>query len=305
MKSSAGDSAPGTATLFLTASLIWGSTWLAIKYQLGVVAPEISVVYRFGAAGALLLGWCIATRRTLRFPLRHHGFLALQGALLFGFNYVAVYLAEQYVTSGLVAVLFSTIVFMNPIGMRIVYRTPLSVRTFAAAALGVAGVALLFLPELAAARNGGDAARGIIYALGGTALACGGNVAAIRNQRNGIPILSGTAWAMLYGAVAAAVAAILQGLAWTFDARISYLLSFAYLVLAGSIAAFGAYLTLLRKIGAGPSAFVGVATPVVALTLSTVLEGYRWTGVAALGVVLAVIGNVIALWPAKPRQRSG
>ena len=110
---------------------------------------------------------------------------------------------------------------------------------------------------------------------------------------------------MLYGAVAAAVAAILQGLAWTFDARTPYLLSFAYLVLAGSIAAFGAYLTLLRKIGAGPSAFVGVATPVVALTLSTVLEGYRWTGVAALGVVLAVIGNLIALWPAKLRQRSG
>src|SRR5437868_9365510 len=99
-----GVSAPGTATLFLTATLIWGSTWLAIKYQLGAVAPEISVAYRFAAAGALLIVWCFATRRSLRFTRREHLFLALQGALFFGLNYAAIYIAEQYVTSGLVAV---------------------------------------------------------------------------------------------------------------------------------------------------------------------------------------------------------
>ena len=121
-------SAPGSAPLFVTATLIWGSTWLAIKYQLGVVAPQMSVAYRFAAAAAVLIVWCVATRRSLRFTGRDHGFLALQGATFFGFNYVAIYLAEQYVTSGLLAVLFSTIVFMNPIGMRLVYRTPLTAR---------------------------------------------------------------------------------------------------------------------------------------------------------------------------------
>jgi drug/metabolite transporter (DMT)-like permease len=195
----------------------------------------------------------------------------------------------------LVAVLFATMVFMNPIGMWLVYRTPLSARMFVAATLGVAGVALLFLPEIAAARSGGDTMRGIVYALAGTALAAGGNVAAVRNQKAGIPIFPGTAWGMLYGALAAALAAVAQGLVWTFDARPAYLWSFAYLVLAGSIAAFAAYLTLLKKIGPGPSAFVTVATPVIALTLSTVFEGYRWTGAGALGVVLAITGNVIAL----------
>jgi drug/metabolite transporter (DMT)-like permease len=289
------DRTPGPAVLFLIATLIWGSTWLAIRYQLGVVAPEVSVVYRFTAAGLLLAAWCAATRRSLRFPAREHRFLALQGVLFFGFNYVAVYVAEQYVTSGLVAVLFATMVFMNPIGMWLVYRTPLSARMFAAATLGVAGVALLFLPEIAAARSGGETVRGIAYAIAGTALATGGNVAAVRNQKAGIPIFPGTAWGMLYGALAAALAAIAQGVAWTFDSRPAYLWSFTYLVLAGSIAAFAAYLTLLKKIGAGPSAFVTVATPVVALALSTVFEGYRWNGVAALGVALAVAGNVIAL----------
>jgi drug/metabolite transporter (DMT)-like permease len=290
------DRTPGPAALFLIASLIWGSTWLAIRYQLGgVVAPEVSVAYRFTAAGLLLAAWCAATRRSLRFPGREHRFLALQGVLFFGFNYVAVYVAEQYVTSGLVAVLFATMVFMNPIGMWLVYRTPLSARMFVAAVLGVTGVALLFLPEIVAARSGGDTMRGIVYALAGTALAAGGNVTAVRTQKAGIPIFPGTAWGMLYGALAAALAAIAQGIAWTFDARPAYLWSFAYLVLAGSVAAFAAYLTLLKKIGPGPSAFVTVATPVVALALSTVFEGYRWTGVGALGVVLAVTGNVIAL----------
>ena len=295
-------SAPSSATLFLTATLIWGSTWLAIKNQLGVVAPQISVAYRFAAAGALLIVWCLATRRSLRFTARDHRFLALQGATFFGFNYVAIYLAEQYVTSGLLAVLFSTIVFMNPIGMRLVYRAPLTARMLIAAALGVAGVALLFLPDLAAAQSDNDAGRGIAYGLAGTLLASVGNTTAVRNQRHGIPIFPGTAWAMLYGSIAVAIAASFQGIGWTLDSRPAYVFSFAYLVLAGSIAAFGAYLTLLKKIGAGPSAFIGVATPVIAMTLSSFLEGYRWTSVAALGVALAVAGNVIALRPIRRKK---
>ena len=222
--------------------------------------------------------------------------------MLFGFNYAAIYIAEEYVTSGLVAVLFSTIVFMSPIGMRLVYRAPLSPRVFIAATLGVAGVALLFLPDLAAAREGGGAAQGVAYALGGTVIACAGNIVAVRNQRAGIPTFPGTAWAMLYGALVTALVALVQRVPWALDLRPAYWLSFAYLVVVGSIAAFGAYLTLLKRVGAGPSAFVGVTTPIVALALSTLLEGYRWTGIAVAGVVLAVIGNLLALPAGKWRR---
>lgn len=298
------DRTPSAATLFLAATLIWGSTWLAIKYQLGLVAPEVSVAYRFAAAGILLGAWCLATRRSLRFSACDHGFLAAQGALMFGVNYVAVYFAEQHVTSGLVAVLFSTIVFMNPLGMRFAYGTPLAMRTFVAAALGVAGVALLFLPDIRAARDGGATFLGIAWGLFGTVVACAGNIVAVRNQKAGIAIFPGTACAMLYGAAGIAVAVIAQGIPWTVDARPSYLLSFAYLVVFGSVAAFGAYLTLLKRVGAGPAAFVAVTTPIVALALSTLFEGYRWTGVAVAGVVLAVVGNLLAL-PTWKRRRAG
>lgn len=285
----------GATGLFLTATVIWGSTWLAITYQLGVVAPQVSVAYRFALAAACLAAWCAWRGQSLRFARRDHMFLAGMGATMFGLNYVCVYLAERYVTSGLVAVVFSTIVFMSPLAMRIAFGTALRLRTFVAAALGVSGVALLFLPELAAARQGGSAALGIAFGLLGTALATCGNLVAVRNHDRGLPTFPVTAWGMAYGAGVAALAALAAGVPWTFDPRPGYVLSLAYLAGFGSIAAFGAYLTLLKRVGMATAAFVGVATPVIAMGLSTFVEGYRWTWVGALGVVLSVAGNVIAL----------
>jgi drug/metabolite transporter (DMT)-like permease len=291
----------GVIGLFLTATAVWGSTWLAIKYQLGVVAPEWSVAYRFALAAALLALWCAATGRSLRFSARNHFFLGALGVTLFGLNYLCVYWAERYVASGLVAVVFSTIVFMNPIGMRFVFGTPLRARTLLAAALGVAGIALLFLPELTAARSGGATGLGVAFALIGTVIASGGNLVAMRNHDTGIPTFPGTAWGMAYGALTAAIVAIAQGAPLALDTHISYLLSLVYLSVFGSIVAFGAYLTLLKRVGGGPSAFVSVSTPIIALALSTLFEGYRWTWIAALGVVLAVVGNCIALLPGRTR----
>lgn len=126
----------GTSSLFLTATLIWGSTWLAITWQLGVVPPEVSVAYRFCLASLLLAGWCLAFKRSLIFTGRDHAFLVAQGVLFYGLNYVGVYWAERHVASGLVAVVFATIVFMNPIAMRLVYGTPLTARTFFCRNLG-------------------------------------------------------------------------------------------------------------------------------------------------------------------------
>ena len=237
----------------------------------------------------------MAAGQSLAFPRREHLWLVAMGATFFGFNYIGVYWAEQYVASGLVAVVFSTIVFMSPIGMRVCYGEPLTPRTMVAAALGVAGVALLFLPELSAARQGGAAATGIAIALGATVLAAAGNLVAVRNHRAGLPTLPVTAWGMLYGALISFAFAAIAGVPWTFERTASYVLSLAYLALFGSVFAFAAYLTLLKRVGAGPSSFVGIATPVIALALSTLFEGYRWTWVSAVGLVLAVLGNWLAL----------
>jgi drug/metabolite transporter (DMT)-like permease len=293
------------ATLFAISTLIWGSTWLGIKFQLGSVAPEVSVALRFALAALLLALWCAMAERSLRFDTRQHAFIAVQGVLLFGLNYVGFYWAERYATSGLVAVLFSTIVFMNPIGAKLLFGTALTLRTLVAATLGVAGIVLLFVPELRAAGEGGNAALGILLGLVSTAIASGGNLAALRNQRAGLPVLPSTAWGMAYGALTAAIAAWVQGVSWGVDLRAPYVVSLLYLAVFGSIVAFGAYLTLLKEIGPGRASYVGVATAVVALLLSTLFEGYRWTPIGAFGVVLAVAGNWLALRPARRRPGDG
>src|SRR5262249_27393668 len=267
--------ATGPTALFALASLIWGSTWLAITFQLGTVAPEASVVYRFALAAVLLAIWCAVTGRSLRFSGAQHFWLAAQGTLLFGLNYLAVYWAEQYVASGLVAVLFSLIVFFNLIGARAFFAAPIARRTLLAAVLGVIGVMLMFGHEIT--RSAGDAARGIGFALGATILASGGNLIAVRNQRHGFPVLPSVAWGMAYGAAVIALVAVAERTPWSFDASPRYVLSLLYLALFGSVIAFGAYLTLLGKIGPARAAYVGVAVPMVALVMSTVFENYRWT----------------------------
>src|SRR3984893_13582611 len=252
----------GTTGLFIICSAIWGSTWLAIKYQLGVVAPELSVAYRFGLAALVLFAWCAATRRSLRFSARAHGYLAALGVMLFGLNYIGIYWAERFVTSGLVAVLFSTIVFMNPAGMRLAFGAPLSARTLIAATMGVAGVTLLFLPELDQASHGGSAGYGVAFALGATAIACGGKLIAIRNHRAGIQTFPATAWGMAYGALSAALVSVVHGVPAALDTSPACLLSLAYFSVFGSIFTFSTYLTLLNCGFSSPAAFVAMATPV-------------------------------------------
>jgi drug/metabolite transporter (DMT)-like permease len=281
--------------LFLVPVLIWGSTWHAITWQLGTVAPEVSVTYRFVAAALLLALGCVATGRSLRFGARDHAFLAGVGLLMICVNYNFIYWAERIVVSGLVAVVYSTIVFVTPIGMRIAYGVPLRPRIFVAATLGVGGVVLLFLPELKAAGQGGSVAFGIALVLAAVVACAAGNLIAVRNHKAGIPTIAGTAWTMAYGAGFAVLVAIANGAHWTFDARPAYLLSLAYLAIFGSVVAFVAYFALLKRVGAGPSSYIAIATPVIALVVSTLFEGYRWTSVAAIGVLLAVLGNWLAL----------
>ena len=284
--------------LFLIPTLIWGSTWLAIKFQLGTVAPEVSVCYRFALASATLAAWCAATGRSLRFSWRDHVWLAALGLLMMGFNYLFIYRAEQHLTSGLVAVLFSTLVFMSPVAMRLAFGTPLAVRTFVAATFGVSGVALLFLPELRQAQAGGAVAVGVLLTLAATATCASGNLVAIRNHRAGFATLPATVWGMAYGSLLAATVAVVQGAPWAFDASVPYVLSLAYLALFGSVIAFGVYFTLLNRVGAGPASYTTVATPVIAMLMSTLFEGYRWDGIAALGVTLVAFGTWLALRPA-------
>lgn len=282
-------------TLYLAAVLIWGSTWLAITFQLGKVPPAVSVAYRFALAGLFLLVWSLARRVRLRFSLREHLWMAMQGALLFGLNYVCVYLAEGQISSGLVAVIFSLLVFFNIVGTRLFFGTPLRATTLLAAALGVGGVALIFLPELSRPSGNGSVLWGVIYSVVATVSASFGNLVSARNQRHGLPVVPLNTFGMLYGAAFVAIFAFATHQTFAFQFTARYVLSLVYLALFGSVLAFGAYLTLIGRIGAERAGYALVAIPIVAVLLSVAFEGLHLHTLAVLGIALCVGGNVLVL----------
>lgn len=281
--------------LFALSTFIWGTTWLAIKFQLGVVVPEVSVGWRFALAALLLLGWSAARRLPLRFTGREHAGFALLGLLLFGLNYVLVYLAETHLTSGLVAVLFAFLVFWNLLGARLFYRAPTPPAVLLGAVIGVLGVALLFWPELQSVRGDASLLLGAAYAVGGTLVASAGNLWSQRVFGGGRPVVQGTGFAMAYASAAVLAWCAARGLPFDFDARWPYVLSLAYLSLFGSVVAFVAYLTLVQRIGAGRAGYTAAVIPLVAMVASTLWEGYRWTLSAAAGMVLVLGGTVLVL----------
>jgi len=282
-------------SLYLISVLIWGSTWLVIKFQLGVVSPIVSVAWRFALAAMMLLLYALYRRRPLRFPARDHVWIALQGLLLFGLNYIGVYLSEQYLTSGLVAVVYSLVIFMNALGMRVFFGQPIRSTAVIAALLGVAGVMLVFGREVLAVSSGDNELHGLLLAVGSTVFASLGNMVATRNHRSHLPVLQVNAWSMLYGAVFVAGIALASGARPRFELSWPYLASLVFLALFGSALAFGAYLTLMGRIGADRAAYTAVAIPIVALLLSSAFEHLRWHIETFTGVAACIAGTVVGL----------
>lgn len=281
--------------LFVTSVLIWGSTWLAITFQLGKVPPEVSVAYRFALASAMLFAWCAVRGLRLRYSCAEHRWMALQGLCLFGLNYLTIYLAEAEISSGLVALVFSLIVFMNIVLARVFFGTPIRPAMMLAALLGVGGVTLVFLPELGHGVGRGNALLGLGLAAASTCFASLGNMISARNQRQGFPVMQTNAYGMAYGAFFVALYALALGRPFVFDATPAYVGSLVYLALFGSVIAFGAYLTLIGRIGADRAGYTGAVIPIVAVVLSTFFEGLQWHATTFVGVALCLTGNVVVL----------
>jgi len=288
-----------SASLYLASVLIWGSTWYAIKFQLGVVAPEVSLLYRFALAALILLAFCALTRRSLKYSLQQHGFIALQGLFLFSSNYLVFYWATELLTSGIVALMFSTVILMNIVNGAIFMRALVSQRVILGACFGIAGIASIFWAELGAVGNNADTWQGLWMCLLATYFASIGNIISARNQKNGIPVIQTNAWGMGYGALVMAAYAIFSGASFDYDPGFSYSISLIYLALFGSILAFGSYLTLVGRIGADKAAYAAVLFPVIALGISTVFENYQWSLRAVFGFALVLLGNYIVLTRSK------
>ena len=291
--------------LFATCVLVWGTTWHAITYQLADFPAELGVALRFALAGAAVLLLCRWRGVGLSYGRGAHGRLALQGVFLYGLAYVCVYHAERFVPSGLVAVGYSAAPLLAGIGAAALFGASIGRRFVAGGLLGLAGVALIFWPEIVRPKSGPQAALGAALTVGAVLLSAVGSLVASRNRVRGVPLLPALGFGMLYGAAAAAIVglAFSDGRAIAWPTAPSWWISLAYLAIAGSVLAFACFLTLQDRIGPGPAGTVGVMTPPLALVVSLALEGFRPDVLTAAGAALAVAGNALMLLPARSGRR--
>lgn len=286
--------------LYTVTILIWGSTWLAIHWQLGVVSPYWSVTYRFAIATTVLMLYCICSGKKMRFNYRQHMALAAQGALLFSLNYLLYYLGSQYFMSGLVAVTFASIVIMNILNSRIFLKTPLQTMMIIGSIIGLLGLCVIFYGQFQFLMSYPQwplrhLLTGLAICLTATLTASLGNILFVYNQRFHIPIVQNNAYAMLYGTILLAIVAISLREPLSFDPHLRYWASLLYLALVGSVIAFGSYLQLVNRVGAERSAYAFVVLPVVSLFLSGIFEHFYWTLSTFVGLLMIVLGNVLVI----------
>ena len=284
--------------LYTLTALIWGSTWIAITYQLGTIDPVVSIAYRFFLASLLLLLYTRLSGRTLAYSISQHGWMTAQGFFLFGLNYVFVYHSEIHVTSGLVAILFSLIMFFNMINSSLFLKLKIQKSTILGAILGLTGIVIVFNQELLHTQLSGKTPLGMFFALAGAYSASLGNILSARNQKHGLPVIQTNAFGMLYGSLLMLIAALVFQRPLTIDFSAGYMISLFYLSIFGSVIAFTAYLTLIGRVGASRASYVMLVFPVIALMLSNIFEGYQWSLNAVIGISIILIGNVLILAPA-------
>lgn len=288
-----------TWALYSITVVVWGVSWHAMLYQVGV-APALAIAYRFLLSAAIMVAFCIATRRTFIFRPRDYGLMGLLGLFLFSVNYILFYYAAFYLPTGLLAVVFSMITVMNMVNGAIMFGQKIEARVAIAAAFGLCGLALTFWPDFVGHELNQKVAIGLGLSMLATLSASFGNMASVGLGKRGIGVVESNTIGMCVGAVVSFIFALLHGAEITFNTAPSYIISLLFLALFATVIGFGSFLTLVRRIGAGRAAYSSVLFPILALALSAWFEDYRPPVEAILGVALILIGNVFALWRRAP-----
>ncbi|WP_447751665.1 DMT family transporter [Sphingopyxis fribergensis] len=288
---------------FVLVTLIWGSTWIVIKGQLGIVPPSWSVTYRFAVAAIAMFAFAMVRRERLLLEPRAMLFAVVLGIAQFTFNFNFVYRAEQHITSGLVAVLFALLIVPNTLLGRAFLKTPLEGRFLAGAGIAIAGVGLMILHEYRVAEIGaGEVLLGTALTLAGVMSASTANVMQGTRIARAQSMIVMIAWAMLFGALADGSYAWITTGPPVIEPTAAYIGGVLYLGIIASAVTFPLYFNVIRAVGPGQAAWSSVLIPIIAMGFSTAFEDYHWATLSIAGGVVALVGLVIAVAkrPARP-----
>ena len=291
------------ALLYFIVLLAWGSSWFAISFQLGDVAPQVSIVWRFLLASIMLFIWCFARGLKLSYSWREHANWLLLGFFLFCINYICAYFGTSYLTTGVVCLIFSTLTLFTVFNGFIFFKKPIRLPILFGAIVGIAGLSIIFSHEVSSADWSFDSeiVKGFLWMLLATFFASIGMLLSGQMQARKIPLIQSNAFSMLYGSIILIIYISFSDISFSFSTSYSYVSSLVYLSLVASVIGFGVYLKLVGNIGADKASYVNIFTPTIALLLSTLFEDYIWSWTGLIGVILIIFGNIIVLY-AKPRS---
>ncbi len=281
--------------LYITTVFIWGSTWFAIEFQLGIVPVEVSIFYRFGLAAIIMWTYCLWKSIPLKLSMKDHGFMLLLALGNFSTNYAILYYAQNYLNSAMTSIAFSTLLLMNIVNTRVFFGKPIAARVYAGAIFGLLGIIALFWNDITAIDATDKTIYGLLLVLIGALVASLGNMVSFRNSQSQINVLVANAWGMLYGTLILGMWVVMNGQAFQFSFESSYILSLLYLAIFGSVIAFATYFHLLKNMGPEKASYLIVLFPVVAVILSSLFEGFVFKTHMILGFLLVIMGNVTVL----------
>lgn len=276
-------------------TFIWSSTWFVIKFQVGTVDPLVSVFYRFMLAAMIMFAYCLIAKKKLNYRASIHGLFVLEGIFLFGINYWLIYIAELYLTSGLIAVIFSLIVFFNIIFSRLFLKRKIQFAVLLAGVFAFVGILFIFEKEIRSFNLNDNYFLGLVLCLGSLIFASLGNIVAARISELKVHVVEANTFGMLYGSLSMLIIIVITGTPMRFDSSFEYLTSLLYLIVFGSIIAFWSYIKTVVRIGPARAAYALVMIPIISMFISTIFENYKWTTFSLVGIGLIVLGNVMVI----------
>ena len=281
--------------LYFVVVLIWGTTWISVKYQIGEVHPQVSIFYRFVIASSLLFIYCLIRRHSLRFKLKDHLYLILLGAGMFSIHCLLIYEATYYLVSAIVCLLFSCVSLFNILNSALIFKVKPQKQVLAGAFMGVLGIAFFFWDEVAQFKLSQATLYGASLALAGSYIFSLGNIVGKRNQKAGFPLVPSVAYGMMYGSLIMFFYSLLGQVPFDISYKVSYWISLLYLAIPGSILAFLCYLSLIERIGPEKTGYSAVLFPVIALLISMGVEGYLPSYKDLIGMILIFAGNILVM----------
>ncbi|MBI3819383.1 MAG: EamA family transporter [Planctomycetes bacterium] len=281
------------ALAFCACTLIWSSTWLAIKIGNDDLPPMNGAALRFLVATAILLIIQSVCRISMPRGARQWGVVAFVGVVLVGFDYGLIYWAEQFLPTGLTSVLFATMPLFTLALARFMGLEKLTIRKTAGILLAIAGVGMLSRERLQMDPDALPAAAGVL----GAALCSAATTTVTKKFGKDLHPVSLNGWSAAVGALILYTAAFVHGEGVRFPQSFRGWLAVSYLAVFGSVIAFLLYFWLLRRWDSTRCGMVSVLTPVLAIVIGAAVAGEKITIWLLVGGACVLAGVFIAMRP--------